>query len=89
MSQAIKIDSRFATAEETAHILGVPSFRIQQLVKLVEEKEAANDGRRGRKASTGSSRFRSKVRSIRGSKSKATYASRKKSTRAKASKTAR
>jgi hypothetical protein len=89
MSQAIKIDSRFATAQETAHILGVPSSRAQQLVRLVEEKESANERKRDRKASKASSLLGSKAHSIRGSKSKASHASRKKSTRIKASKAAR
>jgi hypothetical protein len=32
---AVKIDSRFATADETANVLGVSSRRVKQLAKLV------------------------------------------------------
>ena len=36
MNRPVKIDSRFATAEETARILGVSSLRTQQLIKLFD-----------------------------------------------------
>jgi len=36
MNRPVKIDSRFATVEETARILGVSSLRTQQLIKLFD-----------------------------------------------------
>ena len=33
---AVKIDSRFATSDETAEVLGLPSKRVKELRKLIE-----------------------------------------------------
>ena len=94
MSQATRIDSRFATAKETADVLGVPQFRAQQFIKFLDSEKAAKPTvRRGLKAFR-KARFRScgprREGSQVGSKtSKKAYASRKRRTDAKASKASR
>jgi hypothetical protein len=96
MSQAAKIDSKFATAEETAHILGVPLVRAQQLMDMAEtgngplgrSRRASSRTKFSRKAHSASFEFRRKAASTKRS-SKSLHASRKKAARAKASKTAR
>src|ERR1039458_8635199 len=36
VSMTVKIDSRFATSDETAEVLGLPSKRVKELRKLIE-----------------------------------------------------
>jgi hypothetical protein len=45
MGQTVLIETPFASATQTAKILGVSKFRTQQLVKMLELKKQSSKGR--------------------------------------------
>lgn len=79
MSQSVTIDAPFATAEQTANTLGVPRFRAKSLARLLDS----------RKKTKPIAKFNGKMRALKTKFAKSAFASRKRRTRGKGSKTAR
>jgi hypothetical protein len=52
MHQPIKVDSRFATAHDTARILGVPKARMEELIRRVKRLTDRVIERRSKAAET-------------------------------------